>query len=228
MSCQATRLLDYTKPLPWWDARQYLEDYTSGNASLWRIVRGTIYVCYFYGTLSFSRRFGGPARWIYDRFQSLWGGLPFPRHRGRLPAGQPAPVATLNLQAGELVRVKSYEEILKTIDNKTNKNRGMTFDGEMMPYCGRTFRVRGRVEKFIDEQTGKMKTMKTPAVILDDVFCRSRYSYHRMYCPRSIFSWWREIWLERVSEDNPERVAEGSLARAPVGNPERVAEDIQR
>jgi len=227
-ACQATRLLDYTKPLPWWDARQYLEDYTSGNASLWRIVRGTIYVCYFYPTLSFSKRFGGPARWIYDRFQSLWGGLPFPRHWGRLPAGQPAPVAALNLQAGELVRIKSYEEILKTIDNKTNRNRGMTFDGEMMPYCGGIYRVRGRVEKFIDEKTGKIKTMKTPAVILDDVFCRSRYSYHRMYCPRSIFSWWREIWLERVSEGNPERVSEGSLERVPVGNPERVAEDIQR
>ena len=197
--CQATKHLDYAKPLPWWDARQYLEDYTSGNASLWRILRGTIYVCYFYGTLSFSRRFGGPGRWIYDRFQSLWGGLPFPRHRGKLPAGQPGPLGTLNLQPGELVRIKSYDEILLTID-KNNKNRGMSFDGEMMPYCGRTYRVRNRVERFIDEKTGKMKTLKTPAVILDDVVCQARYSYHRMYCPRSIFSWWREIWLERVPE----------------------------
>jgi hypothetical protein len=227
-SCQATRLLEFTKPLPWWDFRQYLEDYTSGNASLWRIVRGTIYICYFYPTLSFSRRFGGPARWIYDRFQSLWGGLPFPRHWGQLPAGQPAPVATLNLQPGELVRVKSYDEILKTIEHKTNRNRGMTFDGEMMPYCGGIYRVRGRIEKFIDEKTGKIKTMKTPAVILDDVYCRSRYSYHRMYCPRSIFSWWREVWLERVSEGNPERVTASSPERVPVGKPERVAEDIQR
>jgi hypothetical protein len=198
-SCQATRLLDYANPLPWWDARQYLEDYASGNASLWRILRGTIYVCYYYGTLSFSRRFGGPARWVYDRFQSLWGGLPFPRHRGKLPTGQPGPLGTLNLQPGELVRIKSYDEILLTID-KNNKNRGMSFDGEMVPYCGRTYRVRNRVERFVDEKTGKMKTLKTPAVILDDVVCQARYSYHRMYCPRSIFSWWREIWLERVSE----------------------------
>ena len=205
--CQATQLLDYTKPLSWWDARQYLEDYTSGNASLWRIVRGTIYSCYYYGTLSFSRRFGGPARWVYDRFQALWGGLPFPRHRGTLPGGEPGPLATLNLQPGELVRVKSYEEILATT-NRDNKNRGMSFDGEMMPYCGRTYRVRSRVERFIDEKTGKIRTLKTPAVILDDVFCRARYSYHRMYCPRSIFSWWREVWLERVpvnARDNASR-----------------------
>jgi hypothetical protein len=199
-ACQATRLFDYTKPLPWWDARQYLEDYTSGNASLWRIVRGAIYVCYYYGSLAYNRRFGGPARWAYDWFQSLWGGLPFPRHRGSLPAGRSGSVATLNLQPGELVRVKSYEEILLTLD-KDNKNRGMAFDGEMMPFCGRTYHVRGRVDKFIDEKTGKLKTLKTPAVILEDVFCQARYSNHRMFCPRSIFSWWREIWLERFYDN---------------------------
>jgi len=198
--CQATRLLDYTKPLPWWDARQYLEDYTSGNASVWQIARGLIYVCYYYPTLSFSRRFGGPARWVYDRFQSIWGGPRFPRHRGKLPAGQPGPVTSLNLQPGELVRVKSYEDILRTLDTE-NANRGMRFDGEEVPFCGRTYRVRNRVERFIDEKTGKLKTMKTPAVILEGVYCQARYSSHRMFCPRSIFSWWREVWLERVSED---------------------------
>ena len=195
-SCQATRLLEYTKPLPWWKVSQYVEDYASGNASLWRIVRGAIYLCYYYGTLS---KLGGPGGWFYDRFQSLWGGLPFPRHRGKLKPSEPAPVATLNLQPGELVRIKSYEEILRTIDND-NKNRGMSFDGEMMPFCGKTYRVRNRVERFIDEKTGKMKTLRTAAVILDNVFCQARYSEHRMFCPRSIFSWWREIWLERVSD----------------------------
>jgi hypothetical protein len=109
-------------------------------------------------------------------------------------------VSSLKLKPGDLVRVKSFEDIRKTI-HKDNKNRGMTFDAEMVPYCGRTFRVRGYVERFIDEQTGKMKTMKTPAVIMNDVFCRARYSDHRMLCPRSIFSWWREVWLERVPDD---------------------------
>ena len=199
--CQATQHLEYTKPLPWWDARQYLEDYTSGNASFWRMVRGGIYVSYYYGTLAFNRKYGGPARWIYDRFQSLWGGLPFPRHRGKLLDGERGPVANLNLQAGELVRVKPYEEILKTV-HSDNKHRGMVFDGEMMPFCGRTYRVRSRIEKFIDEKTGVMKTLKCPAVILDNVFCQARYSNHRMFCPRAIYSWWREVWLERISEES--------------------------
>jgi hypothetical protein len=67
-----------------------------------------------------------------------------------------------------------------------------------VPFCGRTYRVRNRVEKFVDEKTGYLKRMKTPAIILEGVYCCARYSDHRMYCPRSIFSWWREIWLERV------------------------------
>src|SRR5262249_23894526 len=30
-SCQATELLNFTTPLPWYDVRQYAEDYASGN-----------------------------------------------------------------------------------------------------------------------------------------------------------------------------------------------------
>jgi hypothetical protein len=223
-TCQATQLLDYTKPLPWWDARQYIEDYTSGNASLWRILRGAIYICYYYGTLCNKQKLGGPGRWFYDRFQSLWGGLPFPRHHGRLPASQRGPVATLDLQPGELVRVKPYEQVLQTLDNE-NKNRGMGFDGELMPFCGRTFRVRSRVERFVDEKTGKVRTLKTPAVILEDVFCQARYSHHRMFCPRSIFAWWREVWLERVSESKPERNSNFGRDRVPASDPERASAD---
>ena len=81
-----------------------------------------------------------------------------------------------------------------------NKNRGLYFDAELVPYCGGTYRVRSRVEKFLNEKTGRMTTIKTPAVILEDVWCRSRYSSCRMFCPRSIYSWWREVWLERVDD----------------------------
>jgi hypothetical protein len=53
-----------------------------------------------------------------------------------------------------------------------------------------------------------MRFMKTPAVILEGVWCRSRYSNHRMFCPRSIYSWWREEWLERIEE---QEAIEGSV-----------------
>ncbi len=77
----------------------------------------------------------------------------------------------------------------------------MYFDvNEMSLYCGRTFRVRARLDKFIDERTGVMKTLKTPAVILEGVTCSGRHSENRWLCPRAIFPWWREVWLERIQD----------------------------
>jgi hypothetical protein len=46
--------------------------------------------------------------------------------------------------------------------------------------------------------------MKNPCVILEDVFCQGRYSHCRMFCAREIFSYWREIWLERVAAPTKE------------------------
>jgi hypothetical protein len=201
--CQATELLSYTTPLAWWDARQYVEDVSSGNVTPARVFGGFSYVAYYYGSLAYRGRLGRPGRWLYDRFQALRGGVPFPRKRGRVPAGQPAPRCDLNLQPGDLVRVKSYSDILATLSER-NDNRGMGFDAELVPYCGGEYRVRTRISKFIDEGTGRMKTMRTPAVILEGVHCQSCYSGNRMFCPRSIYSWWREIWLERVPENGAE------------------------
>ena len=210
--CQATQLPYFTKHLPWWDARQYLQDYKSGNASLSRILCGVIYLSFYHGAQAWRNKIGYPARWVYDFCQSLWGGVPYPRKRGTIPAGQPTPACTLNLQPGEFVRVKSQKEILSTVDANW-MNRGLFFDAELVPYCGGIYRVRARVCKFLDEKTGKMKTLKTPAIILEGVYCQSRYSNCRMFCPRSIYSWWREIWLERVSENILKRLNQGSESR---------------
>src|SRR5690606_34495154 len=38
-ACQATEVLNFTRPLPWWDVRQYVEDYASGNVTLGQIFR---------------------------------------------------------------------------------------------------------------------------------------------------------------------------------------------
>src|SRR5882757_2491663 len=97
-----------------------------------------------------------------------------------------------------MVRVKPYEEILATLD-ADNKNRGLYFDAEAVPFCGHTYRVLSRVTKILDERTGRMVNMKTPSLILEGVYCQARYSDCRMFCPRAIYSYWREIWLERVA-----------------------------
>ena len=194
--CQATRLPYATKDLAWWDLRQYVEDYLSGNAGLWRIFSGGVYFLY-YNLSQAGIGLGRPMRWFYDRFHPLWRGTPFPRKTGTIPVGQPTPAEDLNLQPGELVRVKSHDEILQTL-NVRSRNRGLLWDAEEVPYCGGTYRVLRRVTRIIHEKTGKMLEMKTPCIVLDSVICESRYSECRLACPRSIYSYWREIWLERV------------------------------
>ena len=200
-SCQATEVLDFARLLKWWDARQYADDYLSGNTPLSRIICGFIYQTYYYGTLAYKEKWGEPARWLYDRFQALWGGVPFPRRKGKIPAGRPTPPGYQGrIRPGDLVRVKPLEQILATLDT-AGKNRGLHFDAEMVPFCGKVFRVKTMVERFVDEKTGVMRALKTPAFILDGVWCLSRYSTRKMFCPRSIYSWWRETWLERIAEE---------------------------
>jgi hypothetical protein len=198
-SCQATQLPYATSQLEWWDVRQYVEDYRSGNVSLWQIFCGGVYFLYYWLTRA-GIGVGRPMRWFYDNFHPLWNGAPFPRKSGVIPQGESTPVKMLNLQPGELVRIKSHQEILRTL-NTHNRNRGLYFDAEEVPYCGGTYRVLKHVTKIINERTGRMQEMKTPCVILDSVICQSRYSECRLFCPRSIYPFWREIWLERVVPD---------------------------
>jgi hypothetical protein len=218
--CQATELPRFTSPLSPWDLRQYVEDYTSGNVTLKRLLGGFLWACANAAIRIpvVSYRF---AR-TYDWVQSLWGGLRYPRWAGQIPAGQATPSCSANLQPGEWVRVRAHQEILSTLDTN-GKNRGLYFDAELVPYCGQTRQVRTRLERFIDERTGRMIRVKTPAIILDGVWCQSRYSDCRLFCPRSIFSWWREIWLERtLAADRPE----SECASAAVGEiPDRQPTD---
>jgi hypothetical protein len=204
--CQATQLPYASSQLDWWDSGQYLEDYRSGNVSLWQVVCGGVYF-FSYWLSRAGVGAGRPIRWFWDKFHPLWGGSPFPRKTGTIPDGEPTPVKTLNLQPGELVRIKSQEEILQTL-NSANRNRGLYFDAEEVPYCGNTYRVLKHVTRIVNERTGKMQEMKTPCVILDSVICESRYSECRLFCPRSIYPYWREIWLDRVEASSSEAPTE--------------------
>ena len=71
----------------------------------------------------------------------------------------------------------------------------------MVPYCGRTYRVEDRVERIIDEQTGKMLRFSNDCIRLEGVVCQGHWSRSRLFCPRAITSYWRELWLERVPEN---------------------------
>ncbi len=194
--CQATRLPEATRPLAWWDLRQYLQDLSSGNVGPGRMLASFCYAAAF-AVAQAGIGLGRPMRALYDAFQRMRGGIPYPHRRGSIPAGATTPVTTLQLRPGEWVVIRSYDEILATLDTR-NRNRGLYFDCEEVPFCGGVYQVKGRVTRIIDERSGRMMDMKTPSVILDGVHCEARYSDRRLFCPRAIHPMWREAWLQRT------------------------------
>lgn len=211
-ACQATRLPDATEPLPWWNLRQYLLDVTTRNHPLRRVLRvlGLASLRRLLGVVPFGYRL---LKRGYDRAHRLLTGRPSPDVDGQVARGARTPSGRLDLQPGELVRVKSRAAIAATLD-RDGKNRGLSFDPEMAPYCERVFTVRGRVTRLIDEATGRMLHLKEPCIVLEGVVCGAEYSACRLLCPRAIPSYWREIWLERVPGH---RLDGPSEPRPPVG-----------
>ena len=193
--CQATQLPTATKQLPWWKPGQYVEDYKSGNVALSDIVARLAFLLYA-ELVATGVGFGSALRWIYDKIQSVRGGEPYPVRPGHLPVGGPTPAVNLGLKEGELVRVKSNEEILTTVDELL-VNRGMGYHPEMSTHCGKTFRVEQRVRKLINEKTGQLVELKNSCLVLEGAGCAGRYS-RPLNCPRACPPYWREIWLERV------------------------------
>ncbi len=193
--CQTTALYEATSLLPWWDVRQYVQDVTSGNHGLLHMLR--ILALAGYRKLV---GLGVGYRFLVGAYEAVVG-KPFPSGNGRIPEGSPTPREDLNLQPGEWVEVKSQDEILGTI-NAEGFNRGMRYDMEMSKYAGNRYRVQMRVDRLINEQTGKMMEMKSPCIQLENVFCRAECTPDRLGCPRASNTYWREIWLRRVDGPN--------------------------
>lgn len=119
--------------------------------------------------------------------------------------GHPSP-SPLNLRPGDRVRVRTAAEIEATLD-ETGHNRGLSFDREMLPYCGRTFRVKDSVERIIDESTGRMLKIPKDSLVLEGTVCSGLLSTGRWFCPREIYPFWRSAWVEPVEGS----AAEGSM-----------------
>ena len=187
--CQATELKKASRPLPWWKPGQYLRDIFVNKISPVAVVRG--FVCA-----------------VLNKVRRRLTGRGVPNTSGPLTR---TPAEELDLQPGEWVTIKSKEEIIATLDKK-GRNRGLTFDGEMIPYCGKRFRVLRRVEKIIEESTGRLIKPKGVSVILENVICLSRY---RRPCPRAIYSYWREIWLRRdTAPESQDECSKQSVSNA--------------
>lgn len=109
----------------------------------------------------------------------------------------PAAASAAPLMAGDLVRVKSKEEIARML-NFWNEYRNCGFMPEMWTYCGGVHRVLKRVERFMDERDYQMKKCKG-IVLLEGAICEGGEAIGR--CDRSCYFFWREEWLEKIEED---------------------------
>ncbi len=191
-SCQATEMLRATpQQLLRRDVSQYREDVSTGNAGVLAVLRSFL--------VDLFNRYQDISRRVLPRALRIRDGLHWPFLRGGVVAGR-TPTEHLDLVPGELVRIKSREQILETLDSHL-LNRGMGFDAEMSRFCGRTARVKARATRCLDERTGRMLIMKNPCIILEDIVCEGAFSAN---CPREFVCWWREIWLERL-EPEPAR-----------------------
>ena len=173
--CQATELHKCTDPLSPGDLRQYARDVFTSNVGLVEFLKGIAVA-------------------LFNLLQKQRKACIYPHVQGTLKA---TPKYVSNLQIGEIVRVKSLDEITQTLDTR-NRNRGLLFDLEMAGFCGGTFRVAKRIEKIVNESTGEMLMLPNDCIVLDGVSCRSQVHGDRLFCPRRIYSYWREAWLERV------------------------------
>lgn len=178
-TCQITELKKATTPLPWWDVGQWLRDIRSRNVSMRVCFRGVLIL-------------------LFNEVQRFRRGCVYPYlEQGKLKKTSPG---DLSLEPGELVQVKTKEEVVQTLD-VNNKNRGLWFDYEMLQYSGRTFTVVKRIQKIINEKTGKMLRLSAPSIILDEVICKGQC--HK-FCARSEYIFWREAWLKRVDNKGVE------------------------
>jgi hypothetical protein len=197
-------LYEATEPLAWWNIHQYVYDMITRNHSLGHVLR-VLWIAFLKYCLQHTPLGYRLIKSFRERMHRWLTGREVPDFHGVIACGTPTPTGRLDLKPGERVRIKSKEEVVKTLD-ETGKNRGMSFDVELSPYCGRVVTVRRSVTKIIDELTGQMRHMKQPCIMLEGVACNGEYSECRLLCPRAIPSYWREIWLERVEDSQQSAV----------------------
>src|SRR5437867_2933228 len=98
-------------------------------------------------------------------------------------------------RAGDLVDVRSKEEILATLDHRGCLD-GMPFMPEMLQYCGRRFRVGAVAHKTCEtaQKTFKARRLQ-PTVHIAGLRCDG--SAHDG-CQADCNLFWRDAWLKAV------------------------------
>ena len=104
------------------------------------------------------------------------------------------------INTGDFVRIRSEEDIRATL-NHWGQLKGCMLMPDMLPYCGTVQKVFRRMERFVDERDYYVK--KTNGIILlEGLHCQGTSDYGR--CDRCCFYFWREEWLEKITEEEYE------------------------
>lgn len=114
---------------------------------------------------------------------------------------------SLNLRPGEMVEVRSPQEIGATLD-AGGALEALPFMPEMREFCGRRFRVFRRADRTCIDGLGLVR-MKD-AVFLEEVRCDGAA---HAGCDRGCLVFWKEAWLRRI---------EPTAAPSPAGPPVRA------
>ena len=108
--------------------------------------------------------------------------------------------SSIPLGIGDLVEVRSPNEILQTLDDNGTLDQ-LPFMPEMIPYCGRRFRVARRVFKTCISGTRELSDMRgfksNDVVMLEELRCLGA---EHDGCQKSCMIFWREAWLRKVED----------------------------
>jgi hypothetical protein len=201
--CQATDHVIASEAIEWYSPMQYVRDVRSGNVSFGAMMQALLWWALRRARASLR---GYKAQvTLFNTLNHMRGGMQLHELAGDRAK---TPREKLDLIPGELVQIKTVDEIKATLD-ANQKNRGLYFDQEMLPFCMQTFRVRARVNQIIEEPTGKMIKIPGDCIMVEGTACTGKY---HMSCPRTILPYWREIWLRRVDESGQQVMQEAAAS----------------
>ena len=171
-ACQLTQLSAASMPIGKWSLVNFFRPLVSGNVAPLAFIVG--WLTHLFNEIQHQRQGVG-----YPQFTDI----------ERDPEQYDGP----QLKVGDHVIIRSPAQIRATL-NDNLEHRGMGFETDMLKYCGQRHTVQLEIRKLIDIVTGEMRTMKTPAYLLQGIhFSGERQQFNAQYEPL----FWRAAWMRR-------------------------------
>ena len=174
-TCQFTQLAAASTPMSRWDIWQDVRPLVSGNVTV-----GAFCVAVL------TR--------LFNAVQRARDGVSYPSMTPE--TGGAVGSVECRFAPGDTVRVRSMEDIVATLD-EGGRHLGLWFDRDMVKHCKRRYNVLKRVDRIIDDVTGRMLEMKTPCLVLAGVEASGEFL---RFCAQHEYPFWREAWLSSEPE----------------------------